>query len=1042
MEAWTTYTLNKVRMARNVKVWGGPELALASLYSPPDNDLLRSSYNTVWSYEGPKELTVIKERFNQTQLLEKVADLKKQVNNLKLETVDLKRSLASAREDVAEYKAIFHYLGNNTVPGLHRMFPNALKQRWGSKQFLERSRAASRGEYTPENFTQYEIDLAILLYEVGGGSAVYAMNHSIFALPSLNTLQPYRRQHRPKPCLDHVDVLTISENISTMFGPHEEKGGKSREVPIKICGHTLMFDELATERRIDYMSTTDQMAGFCLEHVDALPTLLVGKDTQTVEAAVTAVKEGKDYGAKPVFIGPTCKKGNWRSMLETIQCVLEAWKHSPDGGAKHGPIQNIASDGYYGRRIALFMLCMHSEIIPGNPLYPLICNLRGFNRRVGNDNITMDMDYRHLFKRICTLLCSWMGMLVKSVCVSRDLLVLWLERLTSHDWSEMSIENLLHPTDAQNVSRAVKLLLCIVEIRTLDKDSFDPSEEAEFEALGLLGESNHIPRYIRASRLYGDFQAMVKAAILMVAKTRVLDPRLDILLCLLGDNIPSRPFLAEVACAAWTGEISAGSSDIEACYDSGVDAAEGKLRKYSVLVPKSFAEHFQKKDTDLLRPFGGKYPALSPEIDRSIVNASPPSDSSRPDTESNPVFQFNFEARLADDKVLRAARSDDHHSIFAAINSEGQLCHKKAIVRTFFDMTQNNHSNHDRLQRIRGFTIGGKTWEREETDSENVSSSAHFQLGNLFVTFVCYNGTYLGLALAKSTLIKRGLPGSKSPSISAIPIAELSLPSSPYTVCGQIFSLVPLTRNGSEWAWDGKFVSLSVKKKGKQGLDDPSRLQNLQLSVSSRLIDPIMQNDRRDVLISELGSTGNDICFNSEREKTWVFSSDFILAVWYRIKERIESDSTLHDKIPVYGGVHDGVFPYQAGPTESSPGVTYAFSIVSTAIFDAIANCQACRVCGKSVNDTDIQTHMGKHIRKALRNVHDESVKCPVAEVYPCGTCGRSMDGGTCQQSKEGQSLSKGLFHVEGALVVRRQEQRSPPSDVSQDSHFGEVFPS
>ncbi|KAJ6607971.1 hypothetical protein B0H10DRAFT_1955810 [Mycena sp. CBHHK59/15] len=258
-------------------------------------------------------------------------------------------------------------------------------------------------------------------------------------------------------------------------------------------------------------------------------------------------------------------------------------------------------------------------------------------------------------------------------------------------------------------------------------------------------------------------------------------------------------------------------------------------------------------------------------------------------------------------------------------------------------MTQNNHSSHDRLQRIRGFTIGGKTWEREETDSETVSSSTHFQLGNLFVTFVCYNGTHLGLALAKSTLIKCGIPGSKSPSISAIPIAELSLPSSPYTVCGQIFSLLPRTKNGSEWAWDGKFVSLSVKKKGKQGVDDPSRLQNLQLSISSRLIDPIMQSDRHGVLISELGSTENDICFNSEREKTWVFSSDFILAVWYRLKERIESGSTLHDKIPVFGGVHDGVFPYQAGPTESSPGVTYAFSILNTAIFDAIANRQACR---------------------------------------------------------------------------------------------------
>ncbi|KAJ6622485.1 hypothetical protein B0H10DRAFT_1787994, partial [Mycena sp. CBHHK59/15] len=245
----------------------------------------------------------VEERFNHTQLLEKVADLKKQVNDLNLEKANLKRSLASAHEDVAEYKVIFHFLGNNTVPGLHRMFPNPLKQQWGSKKFLERSRAASRGEYTPENFTQYDIDLAILIYELGGGSTVYAMNHLILVLPSLNTLQPYRRQHRPKPCLDHVDVLTVSENMATMFGLHDEKGGKSREAPIKICGHTLMFYELATERRIDYMSTTDQMAGFCLEHVNALQTLAVGKDTQTVKDAVTAVKEGKVHIVHKTTVG-------------------------------------------------------------------------------------------------------------------------------------------------------------------------------------------------------------------------------------------------------------------------------------------------------------------------------------------------------------------------------------------------------------------------------------------------------------------------------------------------------------------------------------------------------------------------------------------------------------------------------------------------------------------------------------------------------------------------------------------------------------------
>ncbi|KAJ6607970.1 hypothetical protein B0H10DRAFT_1672220, partial [Mycena sp. CBHHK59/15] len=113
----------------------------------------------------------------------------------------------------------------------------------------------------------------------------------------------------------------------------------------------------------------------------------------------------------------------------------------------------------------------------------------------------------------------------------------------------------------------------------------------------------------------------IKAAILMVAKTRVLDPRLEVLLCLLGDNPIETLFgrtrmcgghspncsISELwtrFCSAmnldnvfrhhpelermshrlklvrardadhvgpteWTGKISAGSCDIEACYDSG-----------------------------------------------------------------------------------------------------------------------------------------------------------------------------------------------------------------------------------------------------------------------------------------------------------------------------------------------------------------------------------------------------------------------------------------------------------------------------------------
>ncbi|KAG5634335.1 hypothetical protein H0H81_002361 [Sphagnurus paluster] len=333
------------------------------------------------------------------------------------------------------------------------------------------------------------------------------MNHSIFRLPSLSTIQPYCRQHQLKPCLGSIKITDVLDNIDTLFGPCPELNGtqytgqvitdEELGIPKKRSGHTLSFDELATERRIDYLPLSDEMGGFCLEHVDgAVETVRIGEDIKAVELAVQAVKDGKvhiahetsvgaisrlarnNYSAKPVFMASTCKKGTWRESLQNIQTVMEGWKCSEYGEQKNGPIFSVASDGDSTRHAALFMMCMHTEITSENPLFPFISGLLGLNRGVSYDNLTMDFDYKHLFKH---------GMVVKDVCINRDLLTLWLERLPGYNWSETSIHALLNPTDAQDVPRAVKLLLCIVELGSLDKNELDPSEAAEFEALCLLG---------------------------------------------------------------------------------------------------------------------------------------------------------------------------------------------------------------------------------------------------------------------------------------------------------------------------------------------------------------------------------------------------------------------------------------------------------------------------------------------------------------------------------------------------------------------------
>jgi hypothetical protein len=85
-------------------------------------------------------------------------------------------------------------------------------------------------------------------------------------------------------------------------------------------------------------------------------------------------------------------------MLCIMETVVEAWKRSPDGAPKHGPMLSVSTDGDHKHRLALFVMCMQMEILEGNPLYPFIRNLPGLNHWVGKDNLTNDSDPKHIDK--------------------------------------------------------------------------------------------------------------------------------------------------------------------------------------------------------------------------------------------------------------------------------------------------------------------------------------------------------------------------------------------------------------------------------------------------------------------------------------------------------------------------------------------------------------------------------------------------------------------------------------------------------------------
>jgi hypothetical protein len=270
---------------------------------------------------------------------------------------------------------------------------------------------AINGKYHARNYTDLDVDLAVLIYELGGGAALHALNHSPVMLPSRHSIADVRREHRLRITVGEVKITDILENIEILFKDDIEVGEFNR------VGHTLSQDEIASDARLCYLEETDEIAGLCEHASTELETFKMGTDLTTVHATAKAVREGRvhvgkefsvaafsrhaetDYGAKPVLLLPTCKQGSWQMSAQLLQKLVQAWKLSPFGEAKHGPLWSIASDGDATRRAALYLICMHQDLEKDDPLYELLSELEGLNLNCGEGGLTMDFDYKHLFKR-------------------------------------------------------------------------------------------------------------------------------------------------------------------------------------------------------------------------------------------------------------------------------------------------------------------------------------------------------------------------------------------------------------------------------------------------------------------------------------------------------------------------------------------------------------------------------------------------------------------------------------------------------------------
>ncbi|KAJ7147039.1 hypothetical protein C8R43DRAFT_890240, partial [Mycena crocata] len=320
-------------------------------------------------------------------------------------------SLTRARKKIGNHRRFFDLVATSVVPGLSRLVSTAKKEGWSICKTFEMATLAIAGKYHPRNYTDFDKHLAILIYELGGGAALHALNKAPTMLPSRHAIADIRRQHSLRITVGAVTISDILENIEMLF---KDKDETEEHHKVLI---TLSQDEIVGDGRLCYLPETDEIGGLCEHAISELETFKMGTDLTAIRKTVKAVRDGRvhvgkeysvaafsrhaqtDYGAKPVILMPTCKKGTWQSATLLLQKLIMAWKLSPDGEAKHGPLKSIASDGDGVRRAALYLVCMHRKLGPDDPIHKFLHELVGLNLWCGDDGLTMDFDYKHLFKR-------------------------------------------------------------------------------------------------------------------------------------------------------------------------------------------------------------------------------------------------------------------------------------------------------------------------------------------------------------------------------------------------------------------------------------------------------------------------------------------------------------------------------------------------------------------------------------------------------------------------------------------------------------------
>lgn len=258
------------------------------------------------------------------ELHEKVREKNQQIDFYRLRGLNQAKKLLGKAAALSYEKRLVMAIASGEVQRVDRVLAIGLRQKKSARALMAVLSAAAQGFYKPQSYTEEEAMNAILSWRLfGNRSAAINRNSkgapSVSYLRSRSTVPPIVPSPR-KPTAKEVETNIKSVLQGILEVMHEPMA------PGRNIHAVLMFDELATEKRIRWDPLTNCFLGVCRQHAHYSSTEFINEDDMV--ELFRAIDDGEIHHAGEVRETLT-RHSMWLSDSQSIfRPPLQLWEYS------------------------------------------------------------------------------------------------------------------------------------------------------------------------------------------------------------------------------------------------------------------------------------------------------------------------------------------------------------------------------------------------------------------------------------------------------------------------------------------------------------------------------------------------------------------------------------------------------------------------------------------------------------------------------------------------------------------------------------------